>query len=100
VSRNKHFETYLAMAERHVVETECHLLHQRQVVAQLEQHGLGHSQTANVAKEILKSFEIVQKANIAHRHRLREALRAIGNAKQVSAKPPPLPALPPKHLDF
>jgi hypothetical protein len=33
VSRHKQIETHLAMAERHIVETESHLAHQRHIVA-------------------------------------------------------------------
>jgi rRNA-processing protein FCF1 len=64
------------MAERHILETEYHLAHQRQIVAELERHGRGRSETAKVAKEILKSFEIAQKANVAHRDSLRKVLAA------------------------
>jgi hypothetical protein len=98
VSRHKQIETHLAMAESHIVETESHLAHQRRIVAELERHGRGHSQTAKVAKEILKSFEIAQKANFTHRNSLKKALRTIADSAQISANLPLPPASSSEHL--
>jgi len=67
-------KTYLEMAERHVNEIGFYLDHQRQIVVELERRGRGQSETAKLAKEILKSFEIAQKAYVAHRNILREAI--------------------------
>jgi hypothetical protein len=100
VNRKKQIEAYLEMAERHVIEAEVHLAHQRQIVAELEQHGRGHSQTAKVAREIMRSFEIAQKANIAHRDSLRAALNATEDGNQISANPRPVPVLQRPHSDF
>ena len=43
----------LAHAERHIVQGEPHLLRQREIVAELERHGHGRSQTAKMARDIL-----------------------------------------------
>jgi hypothetical protein len=97
---HKQVESYLAMAERHVAEAQTHLAHQRQIVGELEQHGRGQSQSAKVANQILNSFEIAQRANIAHRDSLRAMLRTMGDGKQISANPPPPPASQQAHSDF
>jgi 1,2-phenylacetyl-CoA epoxidase catalytic subunit len=83
VNRNKQIEVYLHMAERHVIEAEFHLTRQRQIVVELEQHGRGHSQMAKVAKEILRSFEVAQRANIAHWDSLQAALSVAEEGQTV-----------------
>lgn len=60
----------LAQADRHVREGERHLLRQREIVAELERHGHGHSRTANMAKVILETFEQAQSAHLNDRARL------------------------------
>ena len=61
---------HLAQVERHVSEGERHLLRQREIVAELERHGRGHSRTASMARVILKTFEQAQSAHLNDRARL------------------------------
>lgn len=65
---------HLAQAERHIREGEHLILRQRQLVDELERHGHGQSQTANMARDILQSFEMTQSAHIVDRGRLKQAL--------------------------
>src|SRR5215471_1665144 len=51
---------HLAHVERHIREGERHLLRQRKIVDELERHGHGRSQTAQLAKDILDTFEMAQ----------------------------------------
>lgn len=50
----------IAALERHIRESERHLLHQREIVNELERHGRGNSRTTKIAREILASFEMTQ----------------------------------------
>jgi len=65
---------HLGQAERHIREGERLILRQRQLVDELERHGHGQSQTANLARDILQSFEMTQSARIVDRGRLKQAL--------------------------
>jgi len=65
---------HLAQAERHIREGERLILRQRQLVDELERHGHGQSQTANLARDILQSIEMAQSAHIVDRSRLKQAL--------------------------
>jgi hypothetical protein len=67
----------LTEIERHVRECERHLLHQREIVDELERHGRGHTKTAKVARDILHSFETAQSNHRRHRAHLLRALREI-----------------------
>jgi hypothetical protein len=67
----------IAEIERHIREGERHLLHQREIVDELERHGRGNSQTTKVARDILASFEKAQSAHLNHRARLLIALKEI-----------------------
>lgn len=67
----------IADAERNITDGERHLLRQREIVAELEDHGRGHSRTAQVAKDILQTFEASQSRHLNQRARLRQALRDI-----------------------
>jgi len=61
---------HLGQAERHIVEGERHIWRQREIIDELERHGHGQSLTANMARDILHSFETAQSAHIADRERL------------------------------
>ena len=50
-------------------------LRQREIVAELERHGGGHSQTTKIARDILETFEMAQSVHIADRARLILALQ-------------------------
>jgi hypothetical protein len=45
-------------------------LRQCQIIDELERHGHGRSQTANIAKDVLQSYEMAQSAYILDRNRL------------------------------
>jgi hypothetical protein len=64
----------LAYAERHVRDGERHILQQREIVDKLERHGWGHTRTAQLARDILASFEMAQSVHLNDRARLRQAL--------------------------
>lgn len=64
---------HLAAVERHIRKGNRHLLRQRESVAELARHGRGHTQTANIAKDMLMSFEMAQSKNLNERvHLLQE----------------------------
>ena len=65
---------HLGQAERHIREGERLILRQRQLVDELERHGHGQSQTANLARDVLQSFETTQSAHIVDKGRLKQAL--------------------------
>jgi hypothetical protein len=79
----------LALVERHIRDGERHLLRQREIAAELERHGRGHSQTAKMARDILESFEMAQSAHLNDRVHLLQALRAITKIRNGE---PPFPA--------
>ena len=60
---------------RHIRDGERHLSRQREIVDELERHGHGNSQTANMAKDILQTFEMAQIGHLNDRERLLLALR-------------------------
>jgi hypothetical protein len=68
---------HLAQVERHIRDGERHLLIQRRIVDELERHGRGNSQTANIARDLLASFEMSQSAHLNDRVHLLQALREI-----------------------
>jgi hypothetical protein len=65
---------HLGQAERHIREGERLILRQRQIIDELEGHGHGQSQTANMARDVLQSYEMAQSAHILDRARLQHAL--------------------------
>jgi DNA repair protein RadC len=67
---------HLAQVERHIREGERHLSRQREIVAELERHGRGHSRTTQMARDLLDSFEMAQSAHLNDRAHLLQALRA------------------------
>jgi hypothetical protein len=52
--------SWLALAERHIGESACHLLQQRELLARLKSQGLSKSATAATARELLDTIERVQ----------------------------------------
>jgi hypothetical protein len=66
---------HLAQVERHISDGGRHLSRQREIVAELERHGHGHSRTANLARDILASFEMGQSAHLNDRAHLLQALQ-------------------------
>jgi len=68
---------HLAQVERHIRESERHLSRQREIVAELDRHGHGHSQTAKMARDILDSFETAQSEHLNDRARLLKTLQEI-----------------------
>jgi hypothetical protein len=66
--------SHLAYAERHIRDGERHLLRQREIVAELERHGHGKSRTAQMARDILASFEMAQSGYLNERAHLLQAL--------------------------
>jgi hypothetical protein len=67
---------HLAHTERHIRDGERHLLRQREIVAELECHGHGHSTAARLARDLLELFEKAQSAHLDERARLMLALQA------------------------
>jgi hypothetical protein len=67
-------QTRLTVVEQHIRDGERHLSRQREIVAQLERHGRGHSRTAQTARDLLASFEMGQSAHLNDRARLVLAL--------------------------
>lgn len=66
---------HLVHVERHIREGERHLSRQREIVAELERHGHGNSQTARIARDLLASFEMGQTAHLNDGAHLLQALR-------------------------
>jgi hypothetical protein len=66
----------LAMTEHHIAVGERYIARQREIVAELERHSPGNSETTKVAKELLQSFEMAQAGHLAGRERLQHALRS------------------------
>ena len=50
----------LAHVERDIRDGERHLSRQREIVDELERHGRGASRTAQIARDILATFEMAQ----------------------------------------
>jgi hypothetical protein len=71
------FLARLANADRHIREGERHLTRQREIVAELERHGHGHSRTAQMARDILATFEMAHSAHLNDRAHFLQALRGI-----------------------
>jgi hypothetical protein len=67
----------LAHAERHIRDGERHLSRQREIVAELELHGRGHTRTAQMARDILDTFEMAQSKHLNDRAHFLQALREI-----------------------
>ena len=68
---------HLAKVERHIRDGEGHLSRQREIVAELEGHGHGHSRTAQMARDILATFEMSESTHLNDRAHLLQALREI-----------------------
>jgi hypothetical protein len=68
-------ERHLAQAETHVVQGDEHIARQKEIVAELG--GDGHEEAAQKARELLKTFEMTQRAHVKDRDRLRAELAAL-----------------------
>lgn len=68
-------EKLLADAERHIAETERHIATQRDIIARLESSGLGNSETANNAREILRAMEASLRRHVDEQGRLRARMQ-------------------------
>ena len=49
-------------------------MHQREIIEALERHGRGQSETAKVARDVLRSYELTQAAHVKERELLLKAL--------------------------
>jgi hypothetical protein len=64
----------LAQNKRHIRQGERHLLRQHEIVAELRRHGRGHSQTGQIAADLLVSFQMAQSAHLEDRAHLLQVL--------------------------
>ena len=64
-------ETELEMAERHVREGALRIERQRELVAELTDHG--HAKVADQAHDLLALFLAIQRESVKHVERLLEA---------------------------
>jgi len=68
------FERQLALTERRISELEHHIARQRGVIASLESAGRGGSETAEIARDLLRTMEFNVRRELGDRRRLRAAL--------------------------
>jgi hypothetical protein len=68
-------ERLLADTEQRIADNERHISTQCDVIAALERAGLGNSETAETAREILQSMQRVLSARLRARKLLRVQLR-------------------------
>jgi hypothetical protein len=61
----------LATSERHVIDGQGHIDQQREIVARLERAGRGSTWTAKLARDLLHTLEMTQRAHVAHYNQLR-----------------------------
>jgi len=78
------FSDDLASVEKHVIDGERHIAQQREIVRRLVQVGRGNSETAKIARELLNSIEVAQRAHIAHRDQLRSLVKSSGFHKNAN----------------
>ena len=64
----------LAHVERDIRDGERHLSRQREIVDELERHGRGASRTAQIARDILATFEMAQSHHLNDRADLLQAM--------------------------
>jgi hypothetical protein len=75
----------LATAERHVVEGQDHIGRQREIVARLERAGRGHSWTAKLARDLLRTLEMTQRVHVAHYNQLRSLMNQRSEEATIDA---------------
>ena len=68
------FERQLALTERRIGELEHHIACQRSVIASLESAGRGSSETAEIARDVLRTMEFNVRRELADRTRLHVVL--------------------------
>jgi predicted nucleic acid-binding Zn-ribbon protein len=66
----------LAEVEGHVIAGAEHIARQREIIRRLERAGRGNSETAKMARDLLHSMELAQRAHIAHRDQLRSLVES------------------------
>ena len=79
---NSRFFTELAEVEGHVIAGEQHIDQQREIIRRLVRAGRGNSQTAKIARDLLNSMELAQRAHVAHRDQLRSLVNR-GDAERT-----------------
>ncbi len=70
----------LAQVETHVIAGEQHIARQREIIRRLERARRGGSETAKIARDLLRSMELAQRAHIAHRDQLRSLVEPVQRA--------------------
>lgn len=65
------FIAELAEVEGHVIAGDEHIGRQHEIIRRLERAGRGKSETAKIARDLLHSMQLAQRAHIAHRDQLR-----------------------------
>jgi hypothetical protein len=78
---------HLALAEKHVFESEGHIARQREIVAELERDG--HAKAAQRGKKLLGTMLDLHDRHVADRARLAGELK-----RKVAIKDAPLPGAP------
>ena len=68
------FERQLALTERRIGELKQQVARQRSVIASLESAGRGSSETAEIARDVLRTMELNVRRELADRTRLRVVL--------------------------
>ena len=68
------FERQLALTERRIGELKQQVARQRSVIASLESAGRGGSETAEIARDVLRTMELNVRRELADRTRLRVVL--------------------------
>jgi predicted nucleic acid-binding Zn-ribbon protein len=81
--------TELAEVEGHVIAGEQHIVKQREIIRRLEHAGRGNSETAKVARDLLHSMELAQRAHIAHRDQLRALVKPFEKAHSTARNTQP-----------
>ena len=66
---------HLALAERHIAGGEQCVARQREIIVRLETAGLGDSETARIARGLLREMEATLRGEVVERKRLRAQLR-------------------------
>jgi hypothetical protein len=77
--------TQLATAERHVIEGQDHIDQQRGIVARLERAGRGNSWTAKLARDLLHTLEMTQRAHVEHYRQLKSLMNQKREEATISA---------------
>ncbi|MGC2076276.1 MAG: hypothetical protein WA728_09665 [Xanthobacteraceae bacterium] len=71
------FYELLTEVERHVIAGERHIAQQHEIIRRLERAGRGNGPTAKIARDLLHSMELAQRAHVAHRDQLRSLVNPV-----------------------